>query len=669
MKRFVTLLAALAALLMLAGPALAVDPPTLTGPVVDQTGKLDGGDARIAAAAAALKAERGIDYYVVFLPSLDGEDPSSFIDRTAAANGLTGKKAAMLLVSLNDRKIALWSSAANAVSNSELDQIRETQVVPKLKSGDFIGATEVAATGIAKWDATDAAPVPQVAQPTFTAPSIDWGIVGGGLLIIIAGILLVIAFGYAARFVVRRNEERQREREAIEKMEALAKNARLTLIKADEQVRDSEQELAFAEAEFGSEELAPFRATLETAKTEMQAAFRIGAQIEDDDPESYEERQSMFESIVSSTKKITSMLSKQESHIDALRKTEETAAETVKQLTLDSKTRKRSLTAAEGVLDKLALHGQSVHETVAHNLDVARARFDQTDGLLSEAQAALDTGVRAKAALLIREANSAIAEGKANLDAIVKLGDSLDEAEKNLEAELATAVAEIGKAESSVKAQDVTGLGGDLASARKALKSAQTEFAKPDADFIVAYQLATSANQYADRVLDGVRSEVDRRQRAVEQAEAQLRQAKQAIEQADAYITSHRSTVGRKARTRLSEAQRQYQQATVGTLDVFQAAAIAIAANTQASEAYSAARQDVSSASSSSYGYGYGSSSSSSYGSSSSGGSYGSSSSSSSSSYGSSSSSSDWGSSSSSDSFSIGSFGGGGGGSSSGGGW
>src|SRR5688572_20454266 len=95
---------ALTALVLLPSVTLAADPPTLTTTVVDETGRLDGGHERIEELAGVLKAQRGITFYVVYINSLDGEDPADFIDRVAAENGLADGKNVALLVSLNDRK-------------------------------------------------------------------------------------------------------------------------------------------------------------------------------------------------------------------------------------------------------------------------------------------------------------------------------------------------------------------------------------------------------------------------------------------------------------------------------------------------------------------------------------------------------------------------------------
>lgn len=638
-------------LLALAYPvaALAADPPTLSGSVTDQVGTLTPDEGRITTAIAKLKADRNIDMYVVWINALDGENPATFIERTAAANNLVSNgRNVILLVSMGDRKDAVWSSGGTAIDSGDLDNIRINQVEPQLKAGDFVGAVEAAAKGFSAADSPAAAPQAQAPSVPF-----DWSPILRVMLVfaVLAGL---IVFGwFVLQWVQVQRTKREAEARDAELLDKLSKKARATLISGDEKVRDAGQDLSFAEAEFGASEVAALRTSIDMSKQLMQEAFRIGQQIDDEIPESYDDKTVLFDGILQKTSQVDALIAKGTKVVTDLRAIEERVTDSVKKLTATSKARAKQVEDARVALARIQTHGASAYESVAHNIDAADKLFALADRYLGEAQTQLDEGKRPFAALSLRNAEDAVAKGKPSLSAVTKLGASLDEAEHNLDAEIAAAAAEISNADNVIHTTNIPGFDSNLRQAREALDTAKKEAGRENADFLLAYKRAAEANVYADQVLDGVREQQERERRAIEQAKATFRTADAAIQQANAYIESNRSKVGRKARNRLSEAQRQYEEAGRNN-DIFARAAAAVAANQYAEEAYRVARSEVSehdSPATSYGGYGGGSSSSS-------GGSYGSSSSSSSDSWG-----------SSGGGISIGSFGGGGGGSSSGGGW
>lgn len=650
MRRFATGFLSIVAVFVLAGPVLAADPPTLTTTVVDQTGKLADGDARIKAAAATLKSEHDVTLYVIYLNSLDGEDPGQFIDRTAAANKLGEGRNALLLVSLTDRKDAVWASGMTAIDANELTTIRQSGVEPKLKAGDFVGAVEAAAVGFGNADAAVAAP-PVVQQPSVPAKPIDLTPIG---IIFAAFVVLAVALTllyWGAKYVLDIASKRRAARVEHEKMEALGFKAHRALMQTDEQVKSAEQALAFADAEFGSDEVAPFKAALAVAQKEMQAAFAVGQLIDDETPESYDERSQMLAQILTRTEGVKAALDGQIDNVNRLHDLEANAAQTVQTLVKDRQQRAAAVVGAQTTIAALSLHGKSVVESVAPNADVAATLYATADKDLDEAQAAIDAGKMPIAALSIRRTQDSLMKAKTALDNVEKMGRVLDDAQHNLDSEIKVAAGEVAKAAAAVRSGAVAGYEDNLAVAEQTLRAAQKEASGGDADFIAAYKLAVSANDRADAILAGIRDAQEREQRAIEQAKAQVRAVEAQLAQANSYIENHRSTVGRKARTRLSEAQRQYDQATsMGDLNASLTAAIL--AGQLADQSYQSARGDVAASQASSGGYGSSSSS----------GSY---------------SSPSHSSSSSDNSFSIGSFGGGsssgggfgGGGSSSSGGW
>jgi hypothetical protein len=111
-----------------------------------------------------------------------------------------------------------------------------------------------------------------------------------------------------------------------------------------------------------------------------------------------------------------------------------------------------------------------------------------------------------------------------------------------------------------------------------------------------AYRRATEVNAAADRILAGVREAEAQRQRAVESARVAAATAEASVSQAAQYIGGYRSRrqIGRRARTRLAEAERYLAEARA-LLDRDPSGALqrARTADALADEAYALAQQDA----------------------------------------------------------------------------
>jgi uncharacterized membrane protein YgcG len=644
---------AMLGVLSLASIALASSPPTFTGTIFDETGKLSGAEGRVDIATKDLLTTTKLGFHVAFLNALDGVAPSDFAEQTAQANGLKTEPNVLLIVSFSDRKDAVWSSPSTEVNQDELDTIRRTLVEPQLKAGDFAGAVMSAIDGFKRAQlgtlVNQPASQPQAQLPHF---DIDGGAIFRGLAFVVAFVLAAIVVLYLLSEALKWQRKREAAQAEMRKMADLAKKAQSLLVKTDERIRSAKQDAEFAEAQYGEDEVKSYRVAIQSAEEDLQEAFKVGQQIDDDIPETYDERYQMFEHIVAATGRANKAIDTEEAKIDTLKSLEKDAVATLSKLIAGKGARAKALKDGQSVVDKLTLHGRSALESVEHNLAVAASFNELADKELDSAQKAVDGSNMAQAALHIREAQSGLARSKAALDGLAKVGDSLDAAERDLDSQITSAAADISAAAAAVRDSGMKALSGHLDVAKNRLEQARRESTKPDADYLVAYKAAVDAQGSADEVLQDIRTEQERAARALEQARQQIRLAKTSIDQADTYINSHRSRVGRKARNRLSEASRQYDAASsMSSADILNAASLALIAQQYADDAYSSARSDVQSYESSV-----------SYSSHSSGGSYDSPSSSSSGSWGSSSSSSgSWNSSSG------GSFGGGGG--SSGGSW
>ncbi|MBM4409361.1 MAG: TPM domain-containing protein [Chloroflexi bacterium] len=222
-------LRALSALLLLfavlagvfaAGPALAAeDIPRLGGPVTDQTGTLRGDEARVERAIVDLRSASAIDLWVLFVETTSPLSITDYAKEVASRNSL-GTNDVLLVVAMEDRTDALWvSNSLDDITDAEIDAIIGNDLEPRLSSGDFAGAVEATARGLAgAAGVAVATPSPTrptastTPRPTATAgggpsPGGDSG--GGGFGIIVPLILLVIGSWIVFAWWRRRSADRR----------------------------------------------------------------------------------------------------------------------------------------------------------------------------------------------------------------------------------------------------------------------------------------------------------------------------------------------------------------------------------------------------------------------------------------------------------------------------
>ena len=112
-------------------PASAEPPPTLDGPVTDHAGALDGGAGDVEAAIARTLEDHGVQAWVLFVDSTDGQPAPEYATETARINSL-GADDALVLVALGDRTDAIWvAEGLDAITDAEIDAIIADELEPR----------------------------------------------------------------------------------------------------------------------------------------------------------------------------------------------------------------------------------------------------------------------------------------------------------------------------------------------------------------------------------------------------------------------------------------------------------------------------------------------------------------------------------------------------------
>ncbi len=377
------------------------------------------------------------------------------------------------------------------------------------------------------------------------------------------------------------------------------------LVEADDAVRDSDQELGFAQAQFGDDEAAPFVAAITAAKDDMKSAFTIRQQLDDATPEDAPTRRRMLTDLVVACRRAEGRLAAEEERFAKLREMEKHAPDILAGLPARADALDARLPAARQTMTHLAEYAPTDSASVTANVDEATKRIAAIRAAATEGAKAVTAGDLATAGRAARLGEDGVAQATAFLDGIDKLAHDLDDARDKVGAELAEAKADIARARAALQAAaDAPGAtpaavaapanaAAQLDRADQLLAEATTALNPPLPDVAGAYAKASEADQIADTVAAEIRSAQQAAAMAAARLDASIRAAQAAVTQASGYLAGRRGGVGSEARTRLSEAQRHLDQAVaVGATDPAAAQAEADQATRLAGEAYALAQRD-----------------------------------------------------------------------------
>ncbi len=601
-----TLLPVLASLALLflataAWPALggsrasAQDVPHLASQVTDQTGVLEGQGDALQGALDDLLAAQDVQLFVAFITTSGDRTAPELAQETFGQNGLGGNDM-LLLVAVDDRRYAWYENGAiPQLSSSSVDALLSTTLEPRFRAGDYAGGVTDFAQGLAQalgaGPAPAATPGPTVAlgtaAPSSPAPAqgSSSGAAGTVLGVLLAFIVIAVGLTIAWAAWRRRRLIRLGEEERDRRTGQLARQANQLLITSDDAVRDLQQELGFAEAEFEATDVEPFRAALGQAKEELKAAFTVRQRLDDEIPEDPATRELMLNEILARCRRVDEIATQQRSGVAALRDIERRAPEILAALPSQVAALQARLPAAEATMERLAAYAEVSWRSVRGNVEEARKRIEfaaaeaargsealaasgpgpgSAGTASSSAAPAPDTHTARRAA---RAAQSALAEAATLLDGIDRLAASLDDARSRLDGELRAAEIDVKAARAALgsthggrEGQDGT-LAARVADAEAQLAAARAEAVSTTPDVLAAAKGAQTANATADQVLASVREAAELRARQQAALGAALQTAGVSVAHAADYVESRRQGVGREARTRLAEAQRHLEQA------------------------------------------------------------------------------------------------------------
>ncbi|MEU2176813.1 TPM domain-containing protein [Nocardia sp. NPDC019219] len=544
----------LAAFALAGAPAAGAEPPLRMDTYVeDPAGALDQGQrAQVRDAVNQLYADQRIRLWVVYVRDFDGRTPQDWSARTASMSGF-GERDLLLAVATDDRAYWLEGELPGGVSDSELDDIVLGKVEPALRDGRWADA------GVA------------------TADGLDAALRGGGVnarALLVIGLLVVLVAGGLVWYARRRRRARTEAELAAARqldpenaaalsalpLEALHTRSREVLVEIDNAIRTSGEELDLATGEFGATATTPFRTALDQAKAAAAEAFAIRQRLDDAIPETPDEQRSLLVHLIGTVGRADRALDAQVTEFDAMRDLLLDAANRLDALTRDVIDVTARIPDSEAELSRLtATHPASVLAPIQDNVRMARERIAFAEQSIDAGRSALTepVGEQGGAVAAIRSAEAAIGQARALLDAVDNAAAAIQQARDGLPGVLDELRRDLATA------AELSGYGGQqLADARTAAQSALAKATSTaDADPLSAFHDAVTADADLDRA---VAAATDRKLAAEDlrrRLDRALTDARARIGAAADYVTTRRGGIDAEARTRLSEAQRNLDEA------------------------------------------------------------------------------------------------------------
>ncbi|MUM16077.1 TPM domain-containing protein [Mycobacterium sp. CBMA271] len=558
--RLLRALGPLIAVLMVFAPTLLLTPVATAEPpfrvpsyVTDRAGALKN-PGKVRAAIDQLYDKQKVRLWVVYVDDFDGADPAAWASKTIKASGL-GDRDALLAVATQERSYAFQvASGIKNVSDSEIDNLRTNTIEPALRTSDWDGAAIKTANGL------DSA--------ASSSTSIPWMAI---LVALAVGAAIVGAFMLYSSLRTRARRKAEIEAAkgidpsdaqalAAQSVDALDGLSKSIVVNVDNAVRTSDAELTLAVEEFGTEQTAPFRQAVDSAKSALAQAFSVRKQLDDAVPETPTEQRRLLIDVITSATRADRTLDEQSAAFDALRNLVINAPSRLDILTQQVVAVTARIPASERVLGQLRTEFDSAAlASITDNIKEATERVGFADSRISHGRELASRPVEGQQMNLVdavRGAESALAQATALLDAVDNAANNIRHATDSLPASIADTKSGIAQAEELQKQAGVAATA-DLAQAHDAAVAAVTSAEQiGSTDPLTAYTHLATADAALDKLLTTVHEQqaaAERRARALAQA---ITTARQKVNSASEYVGLHRGAVGAVARADLAEAQR-----------------------------------------------------------------------------------------------------------------
>lgn len=583
---------------MLAVPTAAAwaESPVTLDPVtkvVDTAGVLGGKKADVQDAIKKLGSDHAMTLHVVYVKKF--ENPTDRVAWTAevAKKANLGPNAMLLAVATDTRQYQLSKPSNSKITDAQRATIIESAVDPQLRNGDYAQAAINTAAAIGDAAGGGSGNVPS-GDGAGTAVLVGAGVVaaGAGTYLYLRNRRKKAALASSASYGPQGGEA---DPLASMSVEELRRKSGSLLIEADDAIKSSEQELGFAEAQYGEAAVGNFTKALQEAKGHMSESFKLQQQLDDHIPDTEEQQRTWLGEIIRRSEAALASLQEQKADFDSLRELEKNAPQALAAVESGAAAADAKITSADRTLAELrGKYAESALVQVADNITQAKERLAFVQNASSTAREKLAAGEGSLAAVAVRAAEESLHQTNVLLDAISKVSGNLDKARQGLETAVVDTSQDLAQAKAMIQSGAHPELAGPVAGVEAALAQVKTEIQGGRIDPIATLERVETAHQSLDRALSGIRDQQEQARRAQASLQQTIMSAQAQISATSDYITARRGGVGTEARTRLAEAQRNLDYAlSISRNDPITALTYAQQAHALAAQAAHLAQSDV----------------------------------------------------------------------------
>ncbi|MFB9163467.1 TPM domain-containing protein [Arthrobacter psychrochitiniphilus] len=583
--------------LMLFPAALAHAEPPVSIPggtyIVDNANALGNQKAEVQNAITKLSKDHGVTLFAVYVDSFDGQAPEAWAQTVATEKNM-GQFDVLLAVAVQTKQFGFVGGTNTFLTPAQGSTIQSSAIKPQLSAGNWAQAAIDAAAALGDAASGGKGKVP---DPT-----------GGFVALGVGGVVVV---GGAGTALYMRRKRKKNAAEATAKGygpdgAALDPNAGMTipelrskagslLIAADDAIKTSEHEIGFAQASYGDAAVKQFQAALDSAKTHLSESFKLQQQLDDEVPDTIEEQRTWLGEIIKRSEDANAALNAEKAGFDELRELERTAPTVLASLRAQAAEARKEVAGAEQKLTALtAQYSETALAPVRDNVAEATERLDFVDTAAAEADTKLAGSDTAGAAVAVKAAEESLLQSSVLLQAITKTEAAINDAATTLRAALPAAVADLEQAKSMVASAQFARYAPTVQAAETSLDDVRMNAAAGKPDPVALLTAVQTAHTQLDELLTGIRDQQQQALRAQASLQQALAGAQATIATAKDFIAARRGGVGSAARTRLSEAERNFDYAvSIADSDPSNALTYAQQAQALAQQAIQYAQNDV----------------------------------------------------------------------------
>ncbi|MCO4263835.1 TPM domain-containing protein [Pseudarthrobacter sp. MDT3-26] len=596
-KRILAVIGLTGLLAVPAGAAWAEDPVTIPPGtnIVDNAKVLGGRSGEVQEAIQKLLKDHKYNLYVVTVDTFTNPTVPADWAAAVATNKGMGRSDAVLAIAKDDGKFSFVLNSASPIKSKQ-GAISQNAVTANLAGGKRDFAQAAIDTAGAIGDAAGGG--------SGNVPSGD----GAGAAVLV-GTGIAVAGGAGAYLYFRNKRKKaalassasygpqgaELDPLASLSIEELRRKSGSLIIEADDAIKSSEQELGFAEAQYGDAAVGNFTKALAEAKAHMSESFKLQQQLDDHIPDTEEQQRSWLGEIIRRSEAALGSLQEQKADFDSLRELEKNAPQALAAISAGAHEADAKIASAKQSLTALrAKYADSALVQVADNITQAKERLAFVQNATATAQEKLTAGEGSLAAVAVRASEESLHQTNVLLDAIAKVSTNLDEARNGLEAAVVETSQDLAQAKAMIQSGEHPELAGPVAGVEAALGQVKAEIQGGKIDPIATLQRVETAHQALDQSLTGIRNQQDQARRAQASLQQTIMSAQAQISATSDYITARRGGVGTEARTRLAESQRNLDYAlSISRNDPVTALTYAQQAHALAAQAAQLAQADV----------------------------------------------------------------------------